>query len=81
MALCATLPPLDGQGREAVARLVAEGPPGEEVGMDAYALDPGLDDHGAVLSDGTEFLGMPDARSGSGPIPYVPPVPATGVRS
>ena len=41
-ALRATLPPLDGTQAEAVARLLAEGPPGEEVGMDAYALDPRL---------------------------------------
>ncbi|WP_347349232.1 nitrate reductase molybdenum cofactor assembly chaperone [Nigerium sp.] len=58
-ALCATLPPLDGEGREAVARLLADGPPGEDVGLDAYALDPSLNDHEAVFSDGSEFLGMP----------------------
>lgn len=33
-AVCATLPPLDGDERTAVARLAAEGPPGEEVGLD-----------------------------------------------
>lgn len=32
-AVSATLPPLDGDGRRAVARLAAEGPPEEEVGL------------------------------------------------
>ena len=45
LALIATLPPLDGDGTAAVAKLLAEGPPGEEVGMDAYALDPLLNPH------------------------------------
>lgn len=46
-ALRATLPPLDGTQAEAVARLVAEGPPNEEVGLDGYALDPRLNPHPA----------------------------------
>lgn len=43
-ALCATLPPLDGAGHEAVQRLIAQGPPNEEVGLEmtAYAMDPSL---------------------------------------
>ncbi|WP_462417130.1 nitrate reductase molybdenum cofactor assembly chaperone [Kytococcus sp. Marseille-QA3725] len=46
-ALCATLPELGGDDREAVARLVAEGPPSEEVGLDTqpYAIDPRLNPH------------------------------------
>lgn len=36
-AVCATLPPLDGEERAAVARLAAEGPPGEEVGLEPFA--------------------------------------------
>lgn len=44
-ALRATLPPLDGTQAEAVARLLAEGPPGEDVGLDAYTLDPRLNPH------------------------------------
>lgn len=44
-ALRATLPPLDGTQAEAVARLVAEGPPNEDVGLDAYSLDPRLNPH------------------------------------
>ncbi len=35
-AVSATLPPLHGSAREAVARLAAEGPPGEEVGLDPF---------------------------------------------
>lgn len=35
-AVSATLPPLHGTVREAVARLAAEGPPGEEVGLDPF---------------------------------------------
>lgn len=37
VAVCATLPPLDGDDRDAVARLAAEGPPGEEVGLEPFA--------------------------------------------
>jgi nitrate reductase molybdenum cofactor assembly chaperone NarJ/NarW len=35
-AVSATLPPLAGSVRDAVARLAAEGPPGEEVGLDPF---------------------------------------------
>lgn len=35
-AVSATLPPLHGSMRDAVARLAAEGPPGEEVGLDPF---------------------------------------------
>lgn len=41
-ALRATLPELDGDGLAAVARLIEAGPPQEEVGLEAYALDPRL---------------------------------------
>ncbi len=41
-ALRATLPPLDGDDEEALLRLVAEGPPQEDVGLEPYALDPRL---------------------------------------
>lgn len=44
-ALRATLPELDGTTAEAVERLLAEGPPNEDVGLDAYALDPRLNPH------------------------------------
>lgn len=46
-SLRATLPPLSGTQAEAVARLLAEGPPNEEVGLDGYALDPRLNPHPA----------------------------------
>ncbi len=36
-AVCATLPPLVGPEREAVARLAAEGPPAEDVGLEPFA--------------------------------------------
>jgi nitrate reductase delta subunit len=36
-AVCATLPPLAGRDRDAVARLVAAGPPAEEVGLQPFA--------------------------------------------
>lgn len=35
-AVSATLPPLRGSVREAIVRLAAEGPPGEEVGLDPF---------------------------------------------
>jgi nitrate reductase molybdenum cofactor assembly chaperone NarJ/NarW len=37
VAVSGTLPALDGPDREAVARLAAEGPPGEEVGLEPFA--------------------------------------------
>lgn len=36
-AVCATLPPLHGRDREAVLRLAAAGPPGEQVGLAPFA--------------------------------------------
>lgn len=36
VAVCATLPPLAGEDREAVAELAAQGPPGEEVGLEPF---------------------------------------------
>ncbi|TDC68566.1 nitrate reductase molybdenum cofactor assembly chaperone [Actinomadura sp. GC306] len=38
-AVSATLPPLSGRTEEAVARLIAEGPPEEEVGLAPYGSD------------------------------------------
>ncbi|OZB46791.1 MAG: nitrate reductase molybdenum cofactor assembly chaperone [Cellulomonas sp. 14-74-6] len=40
VAVCATLPPLEGDERDAVARLAAEGPPGEEVGLEPFMPPP-----------------------------------------
>ncbi|MEI2714359.1 MAG: nitrate reductase molybdenum cofactor assembly chaperone [Nocardioides sp.] len=46
IALCATLPELQGDQADAVRRLVEQGPPGEQVGLDGYggptAPDPAL---------------------------------------
>jgi len=38
VAVCSTLPPLVGDERAAVARLAAQGPPDESVGVEPYAL-------------------------------------------
>jgi nitrate reductase delta subunit len=57
-AVCATLPPLVGDDRAAVARLAAEGPPGEEVGLDP-TLDPTL---GPALSPYATAVSTPGAR-------------------
>lgn len=48
-ALRATLPALDGDDEQALARLIAQGPPQETVGLDdsfnaPYSIDPALDD-------------------------------------
>ena len=46
-AVCATLPPLRGDARDAVRRLAAEGPPAEEVGLTPYgtpAFDAALEE-------------------------------------
>ncbi|WP_156250436.1 nitrate reductase molybdenum cofactor assembly chaperone [Pseudactinotalea terrae] len=40
LSLCATFPPLQGEDAAAVARLVAEGPPAEEVGLAPYSAEP-----------------------------------------
>lgn len=42
LALIATLPDLDGDGEMAVLKLINEGPPSEDVGLDSspYSLDP-----------------------------------------
>lgn len=40
VALCATLPPLQGDEADAVIRLIEQGPPNEEVGVDGDPWDP-----------------------------------------
>jgi nitrate reductase delta subunit len=63
-AVCATLPPLRGDEREAVRRLAAEGPPEEEVGLTPYgtpAFDPAL-----APSGGPVDLPMPVLGVGAG---------------
>ncbi|WP_370894093.1 nitrate reductase molybdenum cofactor assembly chaperone [Janibacter sp. GXQ6167] len=56
-ALRATLPPLEGDDHEALARLIAEGPPQEEVGIDQapYAMDPALYEPGGASSGVTDL--------------------------
>lgn len=57
-AVRATLPTLDGDDEQALARLIAEGPPQETVGLDdaalnaPYAIDPALDRLREPPSDG-----------------------------
>lgn len=41
-AVCATLPELNVADRRRVAELAAQGPPEEEVGLEAFAMDPAL---------------------------------------
>lgn len=45
VALSATLPPLEGDETAAIATLVAQGPPDEEVGLAPYSIDPRLNPH------------------------------------
>ncbi|HEY6424940.1 MAG TPA: nitrate reductase molybdenum cofactor assembly chaperone [Pseudonocardiaceae bacterium] len=44
-AVCTTLPELNVADRRRVAELAAQGPPEEEVGLEAFAMDPLLADH------------------------------------
>ncbi|AKT52643.1 nitrate reductase [Arsenicicoccus sp. oral taxon 190] len=45
VGVCATLPELDGDEQTAVARLIAQGPPAEDVGLAPYEIDPRLNPH------------------------------------
>ncbi|WP_353510562.1 nitrate reductase molybdenum cofactor assembly chaperone [Intrasporangium sp.] len=49
LALTETLPQLDGDGVDAVRRLIEAGPPQEEVGLEGYALDPRLNTASATF--------------------------------
>ncbi len=55
-ALRATLPPLEGDDEEALLRLVAQGPPQEDVGLEPFALDPRLNPRPEPV-DTTALLG------------------------
>ena len=55
VALCATLPVLQGEEEDAVHRLIEEGPPAEEVGLEPYLIDPQIP------------LGICDADRGAAP--------------
>ncbi|WP_338748162.1 nitrate reductase molybdenum cofactor assembly chaperone [Janibacter alittae] len=65
VALRATLPALKGDDEQALARLIAEGPPQEEVGIDQspYAMDPALDGASAAHPPTPQ----PSARADLGP--------------
>ncbi|MEU3735237.1 nitrate reductase molybdenum cofactor assembly chaperone [Streptomyces sp. NPDC033538] len=68
-ALLSLLPPASEADRAAVAKLAAEGPPDEEVGLDPYGTHPG---HGAYGSYGEGEFAPPAA--------FVPPIPAAPTR-
>ena len=57
-ALRSTLPELDGSDEVALAKLIAEGPPSEDVGLDTspYAIDPRLNPRPEPL-DTSDFTG------------------------
>lgn len=60
VAVCAGLPPVEGEDRELVRRLAAAGPPEEEVGLTPYG-EPGFD---AALTDPTYRMPPPGAPVG-----------------
>ncbi|GAB2628728.1 nitrate reductase molybdenum cofactor assembly chaperone [Nocardioides ginkgobilobae] len=68
VAVCAGLPPVEGEDRELVRRLAAAGPPDEEVGLTPYG-EPGFD---AALTDPTYRLPPPGAPVDLG-LPLMPP--------
>ncbi|MGA4669976.1 nitrate reductase molybdenum cofactor assembly chaperone [Propionibacteriaceae bacterium Y1923] len=51
-SLLATMPPLAGEQEQAVHQLMIQGPPDEEVGLDAYSLDPRLNPHPDLDAEG-----------------------------
>ena len=57
-AVCATLPPLRGDERDAVRRLAAEGPPEEEVGLAPFAT-PEFSPNAAPSTSESVSLPMP----------------------
>ncbi|MDO3396492.1 MULTISPECIES: nitrate reductase molybdenum cofactor assembly chaperone [Nocardioides] len=59
LALCGTLPALEGTEADAVRRLVEQGPPAEEVGLAGYAADPALASGPALISSATIPVGAP----------------------
>ena len=67
-AVCATLPALDGTGVDAVRRLLAEGPPAEEVGLEPYGADPQLSSYHPDHAPHREpvLVGMPTGGAAGG---------------
>jgi nitrate reductase delta subunit len=80
-AVCATLPPIDGEGLEAVRRLAEQGPPDEEVGMTPYGtpgFDPALAAPTSGRAPGPVDLGLPSYRPAPGPAATSAAAPETG---
>lgn len=73
LALCATLPALKGDDAEKVGRLIAQGPPSEEVGLDTqpYAVDPRLDPGPRAAAP---FGPTPDARARAAEVASFPTI-------
>lgn len=60
-ALCATLPELRGDEADAVRRLVEEGPPAEDVGLQTYGTDP-------LIASATIPVGSPAGHPTGSPV-------------
>ncbi|UAL29860.1 nitrate reductase molybdenum cofactor assembly chaperone [Nocardioides rotundus] len=63
LALCGTLPVLEGAEADAVRRLVEQGPPAEEVGLSGYGADPALDVGPALIASASIPVGAPMGAS------------------
>ena len=59
LALCGTLPALEGAEADAVRRLVEQGPPAEEVGLSGYGADPALATGPALIASASIPVGAP----------------------
>jgi nitrate reductase molybdenum cofactor assembly chaperone NarJ/NarW len=59
VAVCATLPPLAGDERAAVAALAAQGPPGEEVGLEPFAPPSYMPDSRALPATAVPAAAVP----------------------
>lgn len=59
LALCGTLPVLEGDEADAVRRLVEQGPPAEEVGLSGYGADPALNAGPTLIASATIPVGAP----------------------
>ena len=73
-AVRATLPPLDGDGAQALRRLVAAGPPTEDVGLEPYAIDPRLSEPTPAHS------GISTSASASASVDLGPTIPVGAPR-
>jgi nitrate reductase molybdenum cofactor assembly chaperone NarJ/NarW len=73
-AVRATLPALDGDDEQALAQLIAQGPPQETVGIDdaPYAIDPALDERRAAPTDACAPAGGAPQTSAQSLGPTIP---------